>query len=554
MSALRRLLPAILLLATAPLRAAEPSTGAVAGVPIGDIRIERLNVFDPAVPGENWWPFMTANRIHIPTRESVIRRELLFAPGDPWDPLRIIQSERNLRANGSFRRADIVPVTRPDGKVDAVVRAQDSWTTNPRVAAGTEGGESFFSFGLEEGNVLGYGKSVFAEQSSAGARRSTAFGYGDPRFMGTRLALSGRYARGDTGDSAGVRLTRPFYALDSPRAEAVSWERSLGDGSVFRDGAEYSKYRQRRRVADASAGALLSGDRALVQRGEAGWHSERYQYEATGETIAGTLPADREMSGPTLGYSLVSPNYVKETFINQMERVEDFNLGNEFSVRAGWMGRATGSDQDRFVYRASEQQGLSIAPGRFLIAQMGLGGRVAGGKAQNALATVGLSAFWKTFWRGDHTFVAHFEGSRGRSLDRDSQIVLGGSTGLRGYKNNSFVGGKAVLVNFEDRFFFEGEWFHLARFGAAVFVDSGAVAPEREGLGWNSVKTDVGVGLRVASTRSRGGGVARIDLAYALNPGPGGSRLVVSIRAGQAFSVFNSAAQRVDPAPSSRLN
>jgi len=51
------------------------------------------------------------------------------------------------------------------------------------------------------------------------------------------------------------------------------------------------------------------------------------------------------------------------------------------------------------------------------------------------------------------------------------------------------------------------------------------------------------------------GSVARFDIAYALNRGPGtGSRWVVSIKGGQAFSLFNSAARGVDPSPPSRLN
>ena len=142
-----------------------------------------------------------------------------------------------------------------------------------------------------------------------------------------------------------------------------------------------------------------------------------------------------------------------------------------------------------------------------------------------------------------------------RYLDRDNAIALGGSSGLRGYKNNSFVGGKAILLNFEDRFFFEREWFHLVRLGAVLFVDTGVLAQERANLALRNIKSDVGAGLRVASTRSRSGSVARIDLAYALNQGPGtGSRWVLSIRGGQAFSLFNSATRSVDPSPPSRLN
>ena len=524
------------------------------GRTIGDIRVERINVFDPTVPGENIWPFRLANKLHYSTREYVIRRELLFAPGDIWDPLIVIQSERNLRANGSFRRADIVAIKRPDGRVDAIVQTQDSWTTNPRLSAGTEGGETFFGLGLEEGNIFGYGKSAAFDYTRTGRKTTNSLSYGDPRFFGSRMALNGQYERSTTGDSGAASLTRPFYSLDSDNARAVAWIRTVDEVPLYRNGDEFSKFLQRRRTVEASAGVRLNASHDFVQRGEAGWYADRAQFEPLPTTIAGTLPYDRELSGPTVGYSWVHARYIKENYIDRMERVEDFNLGNEFAVRGGWMSAVTGSDRDRAIFNVSNQQGIALSPGRFAIARVAMTGRTVNGSVENGLATANLNVFWKTNWRGDHTLVGHIEGGFGRYLDRESFISLGGNTGLRGYKNNSFIGDKALLLNFEDRFFFEGEWFHLVRLGAALFVDTGAVATENNALLLRSIKSDVGAGLRFASTRSRSGGVARIDLAYALNSGPGGSRWVLSVKGGQAFNLFNSASSRVDPSPPSRLN
>ena len=532
--------------------AAPGSARADEGETISEIRVERLNVFDPAVKGEDWWPFNIANKIHYMTRESVIRRELLFAPGDKWNTLKTLQSERNLRANGSFRRADILPERLPDGRLGALVRTQDSWTTNPRFSAGTEGGQSFFALGLEEGNILGLGKAAAFDVSRNQGRTTSSWSYGDPRFLATRLALRGSYARGTNGDSGAASLTRPFFALESAQAQAIAWSRTLSDVDLFRDGDTVSSFRERRRIAETSLGLKANSDDLFVHRAEAGWYADRRQFERTSETN-GPLPIGTEMSGPTIGWSWVQARYVKEEYIDRMERVEDYNLGNELSLRAGWMGEKTGSDRDRTVLNFSDQHGVRFAPGRFAIARVGVTGRMSNGRVENGLATANLNVFWKTNWRGNHTLVGHIEGAAGRNLDRSSYLALGGATGLRGYRNNSFIGGKAVLLNFEDRFFFPGEYFHLVRLGAALFVDTGFMAMEGENLALRSIKSDVGAGLRFASSRSRSGSVARIDLAYALNDGPGRTRWVLSIKGGQAFSLFNSASRSVDPAPPSRL-
>ena len=46
------------------------------------------------------------NALHIQTREWVVQGELLFAPGDRFDPDRLAETERNLRRLGRPGRRD----------------------------------------------------------------------------------------------------------------------------------------------------------------------------------------------------------------------------------------------------------------------------------------------------------------------------------------------------------------------------------------------------------------------------------------------------------------
>ncbi len=542
-----------------PARAAPPavSTGPV----VSSIRVERINVFDPSVPGENWWPFRIADKIHVVTRERVVRDELLFAPGDRLSPLKALESERNLRANYPFRRAEIAQIPKADGTVEALVRTQDSWSLNPTIGIGTSGGKHTASYGLEENNLLGYGKSLSYRHSqgnsTSGNQRSDSLALGDPRFLGTRLNLGGNYARTQDGNSYGVNLARPFYSLDTPAAVSASWTLENSVGTQVRDASEYSKFFERRRVVDAAYGVRLNEDRWFVQRLEAGWYEDKADFATTTVspgTAPGALPADRHLSGPTIGYSWTQPDYHKETYIDRMERVEDFNLGNELRVRTGYMARGTGSDQDRWIFNASDSQGLRLGGQSFALASVGVSGRLFNNRWENGLAAASVNFYWKNyFWGRGRTLVFHAEAVQGRRLDLENQIILGGSTGLRGYKNDSFTGGRAVVANVEDRFFFAREWFHLVRFGGAVFLESGSVVPEGSGFSVPRFHSDLGAGLRAASTRSTSGGVVRFDVAYALNGGPGrGSRFVVSLRGGQAFE-FGAGTARVTTSPPSRL-
>lgn len=535
---------------------AAAQTAAVSTAPvIAEIKIEHVNVFDLSVPGENWWPFRMANKIHITTREDTIRRELLLGTGDSWDALKALESERNLRQLNIFRRVDIRPEPRTDGRADLLARTQDSWTLNIKAGASTEGGQTSFSYGLNEDNLLGTGKSATVAHSESGDLKRTDFRYSDSRFLSTRYALNPFYAFTPRGDSVGTDLIRPFFSLDTPYGVGANWSHTIDESILYRNGVEYSKFLLKTDNVFATYGRRLGADDAFVQRLEAGYYFQKDQFYPLNliDTVPGTLPKDRRMSGPAVGYSWVQPRYVKETYINKMERVEDFNMGNEFQIFAGYAAQAFGSDRDRFFFNALDQHGFYLMPGRFFLAQVGAKGRALNGKPDNTLVFANFNLFWKSERPFAQTLVGHAEVNKGRALDGENQILLGGNNGLRGYKNFSFTGSESVLVNLEDRFFIPGEHFHLVRFGGAVFFDSGAVAPAGAGLTWKNYYSDVGLGLRVSPTRSQSGNVVRLDLARSLQRGPGPDRWVVSITGRQAFQIFNSSTKTLRESPASKL-
>lgn len=540
--------------ATAVLFLLQAAAAAQPAPTIRSVSIDAVDVFDPKVPGEDWWPFRLANKIHIQTKDKIVKRELLLLEGDSWDKLKALESERNLRAYGSFRSVEISSSPRADGGAGLLVRTQDSWTLNARLSAGTEGGDNFFIYGLEEGNLLGWGKQVGYFHSQIGPKIRNDLRYTDPRLFGSRFQLASLLATTPKGDSVGADVTRPFYSLSTPYAMGAGWTRIIDEDILYRGAEEYSKFVERSQTAQLAYGLKLEPERLFVQRLEGGWYSSKNQFSRTEDTRPGTLPVYRELSGPTVGYSWVRPAYVEETYINAMERVEDFNMGNELRALAGFMSVKTGSDRDRWIYNVSNQDGARLAPGRFILGQVGMTGRTADGQWDNALLYANLNLFWRTDWPFLSTWVSHLEANRGRCLDGENQVVLGGDNGLRGYRNNSFTGSQAMLWNLENRFFFPGEYFHLLRLGAAVFFDTGAVAPEGVGISSKRFKSDVGAGLRISSTRSRSGGVFRMDFAYALNDGPGSKRFVVAIRGGQAFEFFSSSSRRLHVIPASRLN
>ena len=77
-----------------------------AGAVIGKVTVVVGDVFDTSLEGEGGWLYRTANRLHIQTRPTVIRNQLLFEEGDPYDHRLVLETERNLRE--SLKTAEVM--------------------------------------------------------------------------------------------------------------------------------------------------------------------------------------------------------------------------------------------------------------------------------------------------------------------------------------------------------------------------------------------------------------------------------------------------------------
>lgn len=96
------------------------------GRTIGSVTIERNQVFDP----DGNWLERTGNNLHILTRERVLRRDLLFGPGDTLDAEQLVRNQQLLRSRSYVSDAELE--IRPDSldstRVDIIVHTRDSWT------------------------------------------------------------------------------------------------------------------------------------------------------------------------------------------------------------------------------------------------------------------------------------------------------------------------------------------------------------------------------------------------------------------------------------------
>lgn len=125
------------------------------GKTIGNVTIERSEVFDK---DGNWFE-RTGNKIHVMTRERVIRRDLLFKPGDPLDPQQIVTNKQLLRSRKyiSDAEVEVLPDAYDSTLVNVIVRTRDSWTISADLGLS---GEGRTMIGVYDANIFGTGNNL----------------------------------------------------------------------------------------------------------------------------------------------------------------------------------------------------------------------------------------------------------------------------------------------------------------------------------------------------------------------------------------------------------
>lgn len=506
------------------------------GAVIGEISIRAGDVFDPTQPEEDRWVFRFANKLHRTTREPVIDNLLLVRPGDPYSRRLLEESERLLRATRYLYDAQILPVRYRDNRVDLEVITRDVWTLTAGVGLSRKGGENTTSFQIQDTNFLGTGRDVEIEHSTDVDRDSTQLKYRDLAVLGSRVSLEMWYAENSDGDLQRLELERPFFALDERWGAGLFYRDEDRVDSLYAGGEVIDRFRQERRFVELYAGRS-GGLEQFGGRGAGRWragftYDERRFGQAPKEFYPEDPPTelpvtDRTLAYPWIGYEWIEDRYLEVSDVDQLERTEDLFAGTRVSARLGYSPSALAGDRDRVVVRTDFATGLKPGPGSLMLLSAAAAGRWAGSEGQeNVTAGVSARYFRRNF--GRHLLYASFGADVVDRLDSEEQLLLGGDNGLRGYPLRYQAGDRRLLFTVEQRFYTDWHLFRLVHVGAAVFADVGRAwyqdgVPKSEKdrdpyrTGWLS---DVGLGLRLASSRSGQGAMIHLDVAFPLDRDP----------------------------------
>lgn len=495
------------------------------------------------------WAYRLANRLHIRTRESFIRREIVFREGDCYTPFLMADSERVLRRLNFIADAEVYGIRQDDGNWHAVVDTRDEWSTRLEVTAEFEDGFELRNVALSEQNFLGYGAqvSIFSNRNDA----SQSFG-GDVRLTqvgGTQANIGLAGGETQVGEFYTADVSYPFIGEVSRNA----WR------AFFSSREDYFDYST---GTPAQPGHILSPVREEVWEltfahrfGEpgnltvVGGGISREEADVLdlpgglrrveGNDFGNLLPAPPEAQSRIAGQTFFSSGtrvnllfgqrnirFVQRVGLDALQGVTDVEVGSDVALTLSRtvVGVTPGVVPDdlgvrfRFYAADASTELISVLNTGIDARQIFFDPTSTRTGWRDLLAEVDGLLYWQPRAIPNHTFVLRAAGAGGWTVDRPFQLTLGGPAGIRGYRQEAFPGGRRIVLNLEDRIYLGWPAPDLLDLGFTAFADAGAMwagdVPYGRDWGWHG---SVGFGIRLGfPAESRR--VARIDLAWPVGP------------------------------------
>jgi hypothetical protein len=246
----------------------------------------------------------------------------------------------------------------------------------------------------------------------------------------------------------------------------------------------------------------------------------------------------------TIGLCLLDRSFVEKTYLNSSGRTEDIPLGFGAGVTLGKNFLTGGLPAP--LYAA----GITLSHAMLLSDQVYFGWNVSfrgywgGSRKEEATLNVLMLHHFKI--SQFQTLVAQVNAIAGLGWSGRRQLLLGSSTGLRGYGEASFAGDRMITYGIEHRLFTELNLLFF-RIGGALFLDGGTVWSGDAPPGRQRFSNAAGFGLRIENTKLQGTGLIRIDWAMNLDEQRPGQIILSSRLPFSAFLDLEATAAALTP-------
>ncbi len=481
-----------------------------------------------------------ANAIHIDTKELTLENEATFFLSKCDKNFSdMAELERYLRSRKYLRDAKVTS----DKMVENItVTTWDNWSLMPTISFGRQGGESTYSFGIKERNLLGLGIdaefATYKNSQRKGYKMKTTI----PLFRKQNIDLALRFADNDDGTQQSLFLKKHFVSFYTNDAYLLGFNEESRNDTIYQNSSELAIFAHDISYKNVEYAWLnFNNDNELV-RYRVGLTQDLHEFSYTDNAENNPnslfLPQDRDFLYPWIGFDYIEKNFKKLTNIHLITQIEDFNHGWQFSSR---LGLSDGSKENSAwaLFQASINKGFEIHDNALLLMDIALSGDIYDQQDNRLLFNINTEYFYNI----DKNWGVYLNNTNVMSDNQylDKPVSIGGNTGVRGFPLQYQHGKHSVKFTSEIRYYPYINIFKLFDIAGAAFFDTGRTFGDIEAIGVKQNIEDewlysVGIGARLYSPHSAGSHqVIHVDFAFPQSDNPDINNFEIRVEAKQSF-------------------
>lgn len=449
------------------------------------------------IEGDAFWQRLgrSAARLHVTTKDDVIKRFLALQVGGRCTELRRAESERILRVQPYLADASVTAY--PDSAGGVVLKVVTVDEVTLIVGAGIRAkSPHLHSLRLGEANLFGDGMYVRGDWKHANFRDVLSGKFVDYQFLGRPYQLRVEGGRRELGSDWATELSHPFLT----DLQRVSWRTTAGnaDGYFYfrRPGAQPAALYLGRSYSDIG-GVFRIGPplgRLALLGGSISFEDENPSNEPriVGDTAivvdTSQVLINRYTKHQTARLNALwgvrNIHFIRATGFDALEGAQDLRTGVQVATLVGKGVRFLRGKEDDWFASTEIFGGMGTPDSYAAIDIAGEGRRDQDGQWDGLLAHGRGAVYVKPLVR--HTLVSDLTWSGGWRQRIPFQLTFADRDGgLRGFRNSDAGGARRLVARMEDRYLV-GRFKEIASIGVAGFVEGGKIWAGKSPFGVNT--------------------------------------------------------------------
>jgi hypothetical protein len=439
------------------------------------------------------------NRLHVKTQVFTIKNILLIRGNQPFDSLRVNESERLIRsqsyvADVSF---DVVPVAGSKDSLDIHVRVLDKWSFIPAADAST----ARLTVGFTENDFAGFGhefQNAYTWNRSNG-KNAVATNYSIPDIRNSYLSTALHYNIDEHGDfSEAIAIDRPFFSPLARWAAGMIVARQFQKDS-FPDPVLGSMMQDLRFTTQdywaGTATRILKGntEEERMTKGVIAGRYLRVRYYEKPDELHDSLHEYADEDFCMAGVGISTRTYFRDNYIFNFGVTEDVPVGRVLGIIGGYQVR---DNVGRPYLGARASYGTYYAWGYFSpTAEYGT--FFHGPYLEQGVVTLGANYFSNLSEIGSWKIRQFIKPQVTWGLKRFSydSLTINNENGIRGFSGSS-RGTKKIVLTIQTQSYAPWKVFGF-RFGPFLLCSFGILGNESSGFKNSPLFSQLGIGTLI---------------------------------------------------------